>query len=67
MNSSMLPVGCGLVRLDDTDAVGGVGEHQPLGLQGAEQVPQGPGVICLVFAPVEPPGHVVGVTCRKVL
>jgi len=25
------PVGCGLVRLDDTDAVGGVGEDQPLG------------------------------------
>ena len=45
----------------------GFGEHQPLGLQGAEQVPQGAGVICLVFAPVEPPGHVVGVTCRKVL
>ena len=53
------PVGCGLVRLDDTDAVGGVGEHQPLGLEGAEQVPQSAGVIGLMFATVEPSGHVV--------
>jgi len=52
-------VGCGLVRLDDTDAVGGVGEHQPLGLEGAEQVPQSAGVIGLMFATVEPSGHVV--------
>jgi len=45
--------------LDDTDAVGGVGEHQPLGLEGAEQVPQSAGDIGLMFATVEPSGHVV--------